>query len=76
MPTAEEHVFAAEKATKAVFAPGGTLQQAQQAQAAGGLMAFLQSLLAQLGPIIGPMIISLIQGLLVHATPTPAPTTK
>lgn len=69
------HLAELEKAHNRVFGSGGLLEQAQAALGGGTIATFFQNLLDQLGPIIGPIIINYLLGLLhLPGIPTTVPT--
>lgn len=79
MPWNETETSAVEAHAK-VFGTGGYLEQAQAALSAGTIAAFLKDLLDKLGPIIGPIIVNYLLGLLhlpgiPSVLPTNVPTT-
>ncbi len=63
----------AEKVLGTIYGKDGLLSQAYVAQAKGLLSDFFTKLLAQLGPLIGPLIVSLLSGLLGNISTPPAP---
>ncbi len=71
-----EHVQSLKAAVAETLTPGGWLDQGRAAAAKGGgaFLAFIQQLLATLGPLIGPLIAALISGLIPHLPAPPAPT--
>ena len=63
MPWNEVETGAFEAHAK-MYGTGGYLEQAKAALSAGTIAAFLKDLLDKLGPIIGPIIVNYLLGLL------------